>query len=170
MLTIIIMLGSVWPFGHRAQTETSRYLIPAWHVDATRDRFTNKMVCRVYQGQRLHPDVTYERETLAFRFSRHLSTLQAEFRVDGGPAQPWTATYPTLIGSGATLTGNSMTNPTDGLVVLPAALLANATTVTIRPTPSKRPRTFGVGGFGDALASARRLGCDPSYGFVRQSR
>lgn len=170
MLTIIMLLGGSWPFGHAGQTETSRYLIPAWHVDATRDRFTGKMICRVYQGQRAHPDVAYERDTLAFRFGRRLNTLQADFRVDGGPARPWTATYPTLIGSGATLAGSSMTNPTGGLVILPTALLANAITVTIRPFPGKRPQTFAIGGLGDALASARRLGCDLSYGFTGRGR
>lgn len=164
----LAVLASIWPFGHHAQTETSRYLIPAWHVEATRDRFTQRMRCSVFQGHRNRPDVIYARDTLAFSFPRSRNTLTADYRVDNGPVQPWTAVYPALIGSGATLAGRSMSNPTQGWVILPVTVVAGATTVTIRSRPDDRPRTFSVGGLGDALASAKRLGCDPRDGFARR--
>lgn len=157
---------SFWPFQHR-QTDTARYLIPAWHIDATLDRFTGRRICRVYQGSRRRPTASYQRGTLAFRFARGLDTTRADFRVDDGPAKAWTSVYPTLIGSGATLTGKSMTNPTGGLVILPVSEFENAATVTLRSAPRSRPRTFSVSGLRDALASAQRLGCNAEYGFAR---
>lgn len=158
---------SLWPFGHKPQTETTRYVIPAWHVDATRDRFTQKMVCRVYQGDRRNPVASYQRATLEFRFRHSIDTTRADFSIDNGPARPWTSAYPALIGSGATLTGKSMTNPTGGFVILPIALFEDATLITIRPTPTSRPKVFSVGGLRDAFRSAKRLGCDADYGFAR---
>lgn len=164
---ILAMAIRLWPFGGHPQTDTSRYVIPAWHVDATRDRFTQKMVCRVYQGRRRDPDVTYQRETLAFQFGRGRNTTNADFKVDGAASRPWTAVYPALVANGATLPGRSLTNPTDGMVILPAALLDNASTVTIRPTQTSKPKIFSVSGFSDAVRSAQRLGCDFDYGFTR---
>lgn len=162
-----MLASGLWPFGHHGQTETNGYLIPAWHIDTTRDRFTGRAECRVYQGSRTRPSVSYARKTLAFAFPRSRNTLMADFQVDRGPVRPWTSVTPSLTAAGATMANTSMTNPTQGYVILPVALLANATTVTIRSRPKDRPRTFSIGGLGDAIASARRLGCDPDYGFTR---
>lgn len=167
LVLLAVLAGGLWPFGHHAQTDRNRYLIPAWHVDTVRDRFEDRTVCRVYQGERRRPAVSYARGTLAFAFARSRNTLSADFRVDDGPVRPWTSIYPALVGAGATLPGRSMTNPTAGLVILPVATLAGATTVTIRARPNDRPRVFWVGGLDDAIASARRLGCDPGNGFAR---
>lgn len=169
MSVLLALMFGAWPFGHHGQARTSRYLIPAWHVDATQDRFTMRTVCRIFQGSRARPKVAYQRDTLAFAFAPSRNTLQAEFQVDGGPVQPWTSVYPRLIGTGATLSGRSMTNPTQGWVILPTSILAGAATVTIRTRPDDRPETFSVGGLADAVASGRRLGCDPDYGFARSS-
>lgn len=167
IVLLAIFASSLWPFGHSGQTTSNRYLIPAWHIDTTRDRFNSRVVCRVFQGSRHQPIVSYARGTLAFAFARSRNTLAAEFRVDNGPTRPWTSVYPALVGAGATLPGTSMTNPTQGLVILPIGILTGATTVTIRARPSDRPRVFSVGGLGDAIASARRLGCDLDNGFTR---
>lgn len=166
LLPIMIAL---WPFGIHGQTQKSRYLIPAWHVDTVRDRFDNHIVCRVFQGNASRPTVSYTRGAVAFGFARSRNTLDADFRIDDGPARPWTSVYPALVGAGATLPGTSMTNPTQGLVLLPMTTLAGATTVTIRARPSDNPRVFSIGGLSDALAAARRLGCDPVTGFARTS-
>lgn len=166
ILAVVLATG-LWPFGHHAQTETNRYLIPAWHVDATRDRFTGRIECSVYQGHRRRPAISYARGTLAFAFPSSRNTLTADFQVDGGPVRPWTSVSPALTDAGASLAHTSMTNPTQGYVLLPVDFLRDATTITIRSRPKDRPRTFSIGGLRDAVASARRLGCDPDYGFSR---
>lgn len=166
-LLFALLASGFWPFGHHGQTESSRYLIPAWHVDTVRDRFTKRVECRVFQGDRRQPSVSYARATLAFAFPRSRNTLTADFRVDDGPVRPWTSVYPTIVGAGATLSGTSMTNPTRGLVILPVSVLTGATTVTVRSRPTDRPRVFSVGGLNDAIASAHRLGCDPDDGITR---
>lgn len=164
--SVILFLSALLPFGH-PQIVTNRYLIPAWHVDARRDRFSGGIACRVYQGPARRPTVIYQRSTLAFAFPKSRNTLNAAFQVDGGYVRPWSSVYPTLVGTGATLSGRSMTNPTEGLVLLPTSILMNATTVTIRAWPNERPRTFTVLGLAGALTAARGLGCDPYYGFAR---
>lgn len=164
-----MLASSLWPFGHHGQTDTNRYLIPAWHVETVHDRFTHRTECRVFQGSRRRPLVSYARGTLAFAFPRSRNTLTADFRVDNGSVRPWTTVYPALVEAGATLANTSMTNPTQGYVILPLAVLKDATTVTIRSRPRDRPLIFSVGGLGDAVASAKRLGCDPDYGFARTS-
>lgn len=164
---LVVLASSLWPFGNSGQTVKNRYLVPAWHVDTVLDRFTNRTACRVYQGAARKPSVSYARGTLAFAFPRSRNIINADFRVDDGPARPWTSVYPAVVGSGATLAGKSMTNPTQGLVIIPVATVAGATTVTIRSRPDDKPRVFSVGGLQDAMAAARRLGCDPGNGFVR---
>lgn len=166
-LLILALLGGWWPFGHHAQSEERRYLIPAWHVDAVRDRFTERSTCRIYQGTGSRPTVSFARDSLAFAFGGSRNTLEADFRVDGGPVRSWTSVYPALIGSGATLPAKSMTDPTGGFVILPMAVLRGATTVTIRARPKDEPRTFSIAGLSDAIVAAQRLGCDAPYGFSR---
>lgn len=157
---------SIWPFHHERQTVTREYLTPAWHVDVTRDKFTGQVRCRLYQGKRGSPLVTYFRSTLAFQFARKYNTTQASFRVDNGPVRPWTSVYPQLVGLGVPLPGRSLDNPTQGKVLIPLASLSPGHVVTVRATPNTRPLLFGIDGLGDALASARGQGCDPVTGFV----
>lgn len=167
ILLITMLASGFWPFAHSGQTESNRYVIPAWHVDTVRDRFTGRTECRVFQGNRHDPSVSYARGTLAFAFPPSRNTLEADFRVDNGPARAWTSVYPTLVGAGATLPARSMSNPTGGYVVLPVSIIAGATIVTIRSRPQDHPRVFSVGGLTDAIASAKKLKCDPDYGFAR---
>ena len=101
-----------------------------------------------------------------FRFARKLNTTRAAFQVDSGEVRAWTAVYPELIGTGARVSGRTMDNPTDGLVMLPVSVLAQAQTVTIRPTPQRRPQRFAIGGFSDALKAGVAQGCDPQTGFT----
>lgn len=166
LLGVIGLLSAVWPFHHEHQTVTERYVIPAWHVDATRDKFTGEMRCRLYQGKRKKPTVAYAQGVLTFRFARKLDTTKASFRIDSGEVQPWTSVYPQIVETGARVRGKSMDNPTEGRVMLPASILAGAHVVTIRPTPTRRPQRFSVGGFADALSSGEAQGCDARTGFV----
>ena len=166
LLSALGLLSALWPFHQERQTVTERYLIPAWHVDATRDRFTGEMRCRVYQGKRKKPDVAYAQGVLTFRFARKLDTTRASFRVDNGAVQPWSAVYPQIVETGARVRGKSLDNPTEGQVLLPAVTLSGAHVVTIRPTPDRKPRLFSVNGFTDALSSGQAQGCDVRTGFV----
>jgi hypothetical protein len=166
LLTAASLLSGLWPFHHERQVVTERYVIPAWHIDSTRDKFTHAMTCRVYQGARKKPSVAYYHGALAFRFAHKLNTTQAAFQVDSGEVRPWTAVYPELIGTGARVAGRSMDNPTDGVVMLPVSVLAQAQTVTIRPTQQRRPWRFAIGGFSDALKAGVAQGCDPQTGFI----
>lgn len=166
LLAAASLLSGLWPFHHERQTVTERYVIPEWHVEATRDKFTHAMQCRVYQGTRKKPSISYYHDTLVFRFARKLNTTQAAFQVDSGEVRPWTAVYPDIIDTGARVAGRSMDNPTDGLVMLPVSALQQAQTVTIRPTPKRRPKRFAIGGFADALRAGVAQGCDPQTGFT----
>lgn len=166
LLGALGLLSAMWPFHHERQVVTERYLIPAWHIDVTHDKFTGETRCRVYQGKRKKPLVAYAQGVLTFQFARRLDTTKASFQLDSGAVQPWTSIYPQIIATGARVRGKSLGNPTEGQVMLPVSILTGAHVVTIRPTPRKKPRTFSVGGFSDALSSGIAQGCDPRTGFV----
>lgn len=159
------LLSGLWPFNQERQTITERYVIPAWHIDATRDRFTQEMRCRIYQGNDKKPVVSFFQSALVFRFAHKLNTTRANFQVDMGKIRPWTAIYPELLGSGARLPGRSLDNPSEGMVILPVSILVGAQVVTIRPTPNSRPQRFGIGGFSDAFKSGVAQGCNARTGF-----
>lgn len=160
------LLSGLWPFHHDRQIVAERYVIPEWHIDVARDKFTHAVQCRLYQGTRKKPLIAYYHDALVFRFARKLNTTQAAFQVDSGEVQSWTAVYPDLIGTGARVPARSMDNPTDGLVMLPLSALQQAQTVTIRPTPKRRPQRFAIGGFSDALRAGVAQGCAPETGFT----
>lgn len=166
LISALGLVSALWPFHGKPQQVTSHYLIPAWHVDATKDRFTGEMRCRIYQGKRKKPDVAYAQGVLTFQFGRHLDTTNASFQIDGGDVQPWISIYPQIIATGGRVRGKSLDNPTEGKVMLPVSILSGAHLVTIRPTLRKAPRSFSVGGFDDALSSGVAQNCDAHTGFV----
>ncbi len=166
LLASLSVFSTLWPFQSERQTKTERYATPAWHIDVTRDKFTNKIECRLYQGRRKHPLVSYTRSTLAFQFKRKFNTNKASFRIGSGPPVMWTSVYPQLIGLGATLSGKSLDNPSEGRVLIPAALFKDSFVIAIRATPKSKPILFGIHGLADSLESARGQGCDPDIGFV----
>ena len=159
-------LSLIWPFG-QSQTATKEFRLPEWKIATYKDRFTGEVRCRVYQGTVRHPEITYSSRTVAFHFRTSTNTIEAAFRLDSGPVKAWRLEYPKLVKLGVQLEGDSLENPTGGLVVLPIEDVANVHTVTIRPTPKSSPKTFGIDGLSDAVANAIAHGCDPGAGFIR---
>lgn len=166
-IAILGALNGLWPFGHASsQTAEQQYRLPTWQFATYRDRFTGDVRCKLYQGRLQHPDVTYAGKTVAFHFRTSLNTTDAAFRFDGGEVRAWRTEYPKLIKLGVQLDGDNLENPTGGLVILPQDDLKNVHSVTVRPTPKSAPKTFGVDGLTDAIASAATHGCNPDAGFV----
>ncbi|HZK98990.1 MAG TPA: hypothetical protein VFC47_03735 [Caulobacteraceae bacterium] len=165
-LAILAILLAIWPWRPPQATDRT-YAQPAWRFSVRRDRFTGGVECRLFQGSAMSPAVAYARRSLAFRFARSPSTLEASYRIDRGPPLAWTKVYPALIAAGAGPPGGSMDNPTGGLVILPLTAIGGGHTVTIRPTPGSWPRTFHLDGLADTLATAKLQGCAPDAVFVR---
>jgi|688.fasta_scaffold242530_2 hypothetical protein len=166
-LAVLGALDALWPFGHgQSQTAQQQFRLPTWEVATYRDRFTGEVRCKLYQGRLQHPDVTYAAKTVAFHFRTTLNTTEAAYRLDGGEVRAWRAEYPKLIRLGVQLDGDNLENPTGGLVILPIEDLKAVHTITIRATPRTTPRTFGVDGLADAIASASTHGCNPDASFV----
>lgn len=164
-MIVVLIASSLWPFGQHGQTSTNSYRIPAWGIRVVRDRFTGDSRCALVQGRHNKPGLSYAHGAVAFQFARQLNTTAASFKIDNGPVRAWSAVYPELVETGATLEGRSLDNPTSGKVLLPLAQLKGAHTVTIRPTPRAHPRLFSVDGLSDALGTAKNLGCDAKAGF-----
>ena len=166
---IISSLGAlslIWPFGQSTQTKAKEVRLPVWRIATYKDRFTGDVRCRVYQGPLKHPSVTYSSKAVAFHFKVSMNTTDAYFRLDAGPVHAWRVVYPKLVKLGIQLEGESLENPTGGLVIVPFEDLVNVHNVTIRPNPKSAPRTFGVDGLADAVSNAVSKGCDPDLGFV----
>ena len=168
MLPVIALISTLltWPFG-QPQSVVRMTHLGAWRMSVRTDRFTGAVSCRLFKGSAFEPGVAYAHASLAFRFSPRLSTLDAVYRVDQGPARLWTSIYPSLVQLRAMPPAASLENPTGGLVVLPMTELTAARTVTIRPSPDSQPKIFQVARIADALAQARALGCSSDDDFVR---
>ena len=160
-------LSLFWPLGHSPQTTAKAFSLPVWRIATVKDRFTGDVRCRVYQGPLKHPTVSYASKAVAFHFKVSMNTTDSYFRLDSGPVKAWRVEYPKLVKLGVQLEGDSLENPTGGLVILPVEDLVSVHSVTIRPDPKSTPRTFGVDGLSDAIANAVSHGCDPDSGFVR---
>jgi hypothetical protein len=51
-IATLAMLGlSLWPFNHDSQTQSNRYIIPAWHIDVVRDKFSDEHRCQRWPGK-----------------------------------------------------------------------------------------------------------------------
>ena len=157
-LISLTLLAGLWPF-HAPQVRTQAYTLPTWSYVQSRDRFTGQLACRVYEGPRGRPPVSYEGSAVTFRFLARMNTLRADYRLDGGQVRPWRDDLPALAEVGFTPDQGGLDNPTGGFVTLPARELAGVHTVTIRPTPRSRPIIFSIDGLPDAVEAARARGC-----------
>lgn len=165
-LVALGILAGIWPFAPK-QTTHRAYVLPTWRFTTVKDKFTGQIHCRVYQGPKSRPAVSYASRTVAFHFARKLDVSHAWYKLDGGAAKPWSADYPALTALNVSLDGDSLENPTGGLVLIPADEVRGVHTVTIRPTDKSRPVDFGLDGLQDAIANARSQGCDPDGVFIR---
>ncbi len=158
-LATFSLISGLWPF-HAPQVRTHAYTLPTWSYSQSRDRFTARLACRVYEGPRGRPPVSYEGRAVTFRFLARMNTLGADYRLDSGPVRAWRDDLPALEEVGLTPDQGGLANPTGGLVTLPAHELIGVHTVTIRPTPRSQPQVFSIDGLPDAVDAARARGCN----------
>ncbi len=133
----------------------SNQVVSGWRIEVYQDKFSGHTTCRI----RNH-NVSFDRGVVTFRFPSSVDTANALFRIDGGPAQPVGSVAVEVAGLGARLHGDNSTNPSSGLVPLPARLLSTANTVSIQANPTRQHRDFTVHGLSGALDVARQKGCE----------
>jgi hypothetical protein len=139
---------------HLSWPSDGRTHIGLWTYQVGVDRFTGLKSCRLSARH-----VSYAHQALTFQFASKIDTSESLYRLDGGPAQSWRVNAMTLASAGVALHDDSLVNPSQGLVRIPAHELANTGAVTIRATPRSRPVKFHIEGFAAALAAAEAAGC-----------
>jgi hypothetical protein len=162
---LLVIALSLIPFFHPkprpvVPAAVERHRVDQWRYEIDRDNFTGGQRCRLSER-----DVSYGRKTLTFRFSPGTDTSQAVFRIEDGPAHPWTEVRLQLLNNGVPIQDDSVENPSRGLVRIPAVDVGDARWVWIRSGPRTRPRRFVIAGLRPALAAAQASGCDPDKSF-----
>jgi hypothetical protein len=131
--------------------------VAGWVVSVRADGFTGRVACDLHK-----PRIEYRRSALVIRLGRHLNTADIAYRIDGGPPIWTRSDEMELARLGFALGGDSLTNPSGGLVRIPARRLQAARVVAIQPRPWKAPIQFDVAGLGPALDAATKAGCGPN--------
>jgi len=135
-----------------------------WQLELIRDRFSDDTRCRLFA---MRHDAFYLGDALAFDLRGSADVMAAWLRIDGGAPARWRDMLPELARLRVPIGGRDLARPTDGLVWVPAAMLANAHSVTIQPGFGKRPTTFLLEGFATLRQQATDLGCTARARFVR---
>jgi hypothetical protein len=144
------------------------YQLKGWMMDIQKDGFTGQVRCHLFSMRTLSQGrITYAQNTLGFELDPGQSTLNAWYRIDNRPAQRANDLYPRLVAERVAGSEGSLENPTGGVVLIPAADLANARTVTIRVNEQAAPKRFNLKGFDGALKAARYNGCMSDDSFER---
>lgn len=130
----------------------------AWRADYHQDAFTGGLTCTVFAGRTpRHADVSLDRDRLVFHFPDRIETRDAWFRADDGPPRSAAANLlPKLYRYSRVANVDSGTG---GLVFIPAAAVAGARDVDIRPNAAAGVRRFDLSRLPDTLAAARARGC-----------
>jgi hypothetical protein len=136
-----------------------KFHIGAWTYEAQEDRFTKLKSCRLFRHS-----VTYAHGALVFHLGERADTSEAVYRIDSSKTQPWRASAMELASNGVELQKDALQNPSQGLAPIPARLLMDAKTVTIRASEGARPVRFKIEGFAAAMKAAQTAGCtDESF-------
>jgi len=138
-----------------ASAGARRYALDGWVLTVREDAFSGERRCdlRGRDGTML-----YQPGAVGLKTGDR-DTLDALYRIDGGPALHWRDRYPVLFATGVVVEGSGLADPTDRIVWLPEAELHGAQTVMVRAHPGARPRTFRLGGIDTAIAAAARMRC-----------
>lgn len=156
-------LNARLPFMSRPLESRHGSALGDWRLRIERNRFSGEIQCRL----RFHDkSIVYASHALGFRFSKHLNTSRATYRIDGEPVKRWRDDLPELVDLGAPIDGPRLDNPTGGTVWIPVAKLQDANRVTIQPRPNRHPVVFRLRGFSGLLAIAQAQGCTPDSRFV----
>ena len=122
-----------------------RRQIGQWRLAVARDPFTGKVHCELKaRGMAYGP-------------------AAMTFFIGDGPATPWRVNAMTLASRGVALQTDSLTNPSGGKVFVPTPALTGAQSVTIRVSPSARPRAYRLDDLPAAVAAAQSAGCGSDF-------
>lgn len=151
------------------KTTAKAYHLAGWDMRIEHDGFTGQVRCRLFaaagwgQGR-----MGYAQGVVGFHLGAGKDVAGAWYRIDDKAVRPWRDDYSDLIARRAPLDSGSLTNPTGGVVFVPAERLAGAGTVTIRASRHSRPKRFQLKGFEQALTAARANGCSDTASFVME--
>ena len=143
-------------FSHASSTtpRIERRRIGQWTLEIDHDPFTAQTSCRLHARS-----MTYGPAAMTFQFSPDQNTFDAIYRIDDGPPTPWRINAMTLASRGVVLQTDDLTNPSGGKVFAPTSALADAHSITIRPSPYARARTFNLADLPAALQAGAAAGC-----------
>ena len=152
-LMALLLLPPV--FGHGAEDHATRR-VGAWTVQARTDRFTHHATCQLRESK-----VRYARQALVFQLPGKLDTSDAVYRIDDGPVMSVRNDAMELARLGFALHNDDLSNPSGGLVTVPAHRLAGARTVRIEAGNHGAVYRYRIDGIDQALEAGRALGCGP---------
>jgi len=132
-----------------------------WRLSIATDRFTGEMQCRL--RTRDHSAI-YRAGGVGLLLGRHVDITAARLRIDGGQTVIWRNLLPELARLRVPIDGRDVSVPIDGIVWVPADMIANAHLIWIERTPGAQPRRFRVEGLSPLLLKVRQVGCDIGTG------
>ena len=148
-VTALAIFGSYATTLHKTTVQTA-----GWTISVRRDSFVGAVTCDARRGA-----VQMKNALVLFSLGRDVDTGEAVYRIDAGPAHSVNEVAFRLRTMGAPQTLEPIGNPSRGLVILPAADLASAQNVWIRPSPKVAPRRFPVAGLPAVTEREASLSC-----------
>ena len=146
------------------QITSQKAALGDWQLKISRSIFSNEIVCHLRSKNKR---VFYVADALGFRFGKRLDTLNAWVQIDGDPAYRWRDDLPELARLGVAIDARNLDAPTDGIIWIPVAKLADVNKIAIQPAPAKRVTLFRLRGFAGLHDIAQSKGCTPEARFVR---
>jgi hypothetical protein len=154
ILSFASALAGVFSPGH-GDVRVVHQRLDGWNIELRNDQFRKATSCVIARGP-----IRLENGVMVFRFPRYVTTTQAEFRVDGGPARSVGELAVEAAGRGVRLDTSDLRHPGGGRVALPLRAIAGAQAVDIRPNEARNHRAFDLRGLPSAIDAAKRQGCD----------
>jgi len=112
--------------------------------------------------------MSYARGTIGLHLDPDTDVSGAWYGVDDRPPSPWRDDHPALVARRVTLDAGSLSNPTGGVVLIPAEKLVGARMVAVRVDREASMVRFKLKGFQQALEAARANGCARDDAFERE--
>lgn len=129
---------------------THVYGIGVWRLRVHVDPFAGATTCALATRDGA---LVVDHGRVVRAFGPGVDSTHAVYRIDGGPPQVQSV-------RDLPATAN-LTNPSDGLLVMPVEKLAAASVVEVRATDRAFVRRIRVARLDEALGDAARLGCAP---------
>jgi hypothetical protein len=154
LVVSLSLLAVAHPANAAHQNSIVRQHAGQWRLTFEIDSFSGRTACSLNARH-----LSFERGALLVHLPRRVDTMNAVYRLDGGPPIIAASDEPRLARMGFSLRLDNLNNPSGGLVRIPLDRIGGASRLEVKALPQHRIWSYPLTDLRSAVALFQSAGC-----------